>query len=195
MSEVKPSPNNPDAEHAVLGSIIIEGRLINKVSGLLKPEDFYNSVNKEIFSAMLQMHESKIPIDILTLFEFLKSDNKAEKVGGSSHLTYLTEIVPTTANIEYYSRLVKESSKQRKISQFTEQITNNLKQNKINSDKAIEKLNKLISDISIELNENEIVQLSKKKTIRPREYILEGLIPPKTTRQLYLVVGALESLI
>jgi len=176
-SNLAPRPSIVDAENAVLGSILIDGNLINAASALLNPGDFYKTDNKDIYSAMLEMYKNSIPIDILTLFEYLQSNNKAEKVGGSSYLTYLTEIVPTTANTEYYSKLVKESSKQRTISQLTEQITNDLKQNKINSEQATEKLNKFISDISIESSENEIVQLSKKKTIRPREYILEGLIP------------------
>jgi len=107
----RPLPQNIEAEQAVLGALIIEGNLINQVLEILSPEDFYKESHKKVMNAMIELDKNGEPIDILTVFEFLKSrDHMLEDVGGSSYLTFLTETVPTTANVSHYARLVKEKS-------------------------------------------------------------------------------------
>lgn len=60
---------------------------------------------------MIDLDRESKPIDLLTVFEFLKAKGQMlEDVGGSNYLTYLTEVVPTTANISYYAQIVKEKS-------------------------------------------------------------------------------------
>ena len=107
MEISRPLPQNIEAEQAVLGALIIEGSLINEVLEVLTPDDFYKDSHKNILNAMIELDKATNPIDILTVFEFLKSkDHMLEDVGGSNYLTYLTEIVPTAANITYYSQIV-----------------------------------------------------------------------------------------
>jgi replicative DNA helicase len=107
----RPLPQNLEAEQAVLGALIIEGSLINQVLEILTAEDFYKDSHKKIVSAMIDLDRESKPIDLLTVFEFLKAKGQLlEDVGGSNYLTYLTEIVPTTANINYYAQIVKEKS-------------------------------------------------------------------------------------
>jgi len=109
----KPLPQNIDTERAVLGCILIEGGLIKKVSAILDDEDFYETKHKKIYSAMLRMLDQGIAIDLTSLFEYLNSNGKADEVGGSIYLIYLTENIPTTVNIQYYAELVKEQNKKR----------------------------------------------------------------------------------
>src|SRR3990170_4054826 len=105
----KPLPQNIEAEQAVLGGVLIEGVAINQVLEILTTEDFYRESHRKIFEAMIELDKNSSPIDILTLFDYLKSQGQLlEEVGGSSYLTYLTEIVPSVANIGYYAKLVKE---------------------------------------------------------------------------------------
>ena len=111
MELSRPLPQNLEAEQAVLGALIIEGSLINQVLEILTTEDFYKDSHKKIISAMIDLDRDSKPIDLLTVFEFLKAKGQLlEDVGGSNYLTYLTEIVPTTANIGYYAQIVKEKS-------------------------------------------------------------------------------------
>lgn len=114
--KIKPLPQNIEAEQAVLGAFLIDSRVINEVLEILAPGDFYKEADQKIFQAMIGMHRENRPIDILTLFDYLKSKGRIlEEVGGSSYLTYLTQIVPSTTNICYYARLVKEKAKERRL--------------------------------------------------------------------------------
>ena len=112
----KPLPQNTEAEQAVLGAVLIEGNAINQVLEIVARDDFYKESHKKIFDAMIELDRAGKPIDILTLFDYLKSRGQLlEEVGGSSYLTYLTEVVPSTVNVEYYARLVKEKAILRKL--------------------------------------------------------------------------------
>ena len=104
-------PQNLEAEQAVLGAILIESSAINQVMEILTADDFYKEAHRKIYNAMIDLDRDNKPIDLLTLFDYLKGNgNLLEEVGESSYLTYLTEIVPATENVSYYAKLVKEKS-------------------------------------------------------------------------------------
>lgn len=109
MANARIPPNSEEAEQAVLGALLIDATAINTVSQLVRADYFYNGVNKIIFEAMLELYESRQPIDLLTLSHLLKKKKKYENIGGSEYLTSLTNVVPTAANIEHYAQILKET--------------------------------------------------------------------------------------
>jgi replicative DNA helicase len=114
MAITRVPPHNAEAEQSVLGAILIDKDAINTVSEILKPEDFYDNVHETIFAAMLVLYESRSPIDIVTLTSALKKKNK-QKVVEISYITDLVNSVPTAANVEYYAKIIKESSTKRSL--------------------------------------------------------------------------------
>jgi replicative DNA helicase len=145
----RPLPQNIEAEQAVLGAILIDGDLINQVLNILINEDFYRESHRKMFDAMVDLERNNKPIDILSLFDYLKSDGHLlEEVGGSSYLTYLTEIVPTTVNIEYYARLVKEKSILRRLVIAATEIASRGQEEGINVDEFIDRAEHAILDVA-----------------------------------------------
>ncbi len=145
----RPLPQNIEAEQAVLGAILIDGDLINQVLNILINEDFYRESHRKMFDAMVDLERNNKPIDILSLFDYLKSDGHIlEEVGGSSYLTYLTEIVPTTVNIEYYARLVKEKSILRRLVIAATEIASRGQEEGINVDEFIDRAEHAILDVA-----------------------------------------------
>ncbi len=115
-SNGQPLPQNQEDEQAVLGAILIDSSVINEVVEILAPADFYKEAHQKIVQAMTEMYRENKPIDILTVFNYLKSQGQLlEDVGGSSYLTYLTRVVPTTVNVGYYAGLVKKAASKRKL--------------------------------------------------------------------------------
>ena len=148
MEISRPLPQNIEAEQAVLGALIIEGSLINEVLEVLTPDDFYRDSHKNILNAMIELDKATNPIDILTVFEFLKSkDHMLEDVGGSNYLTYLTEIVPTTANITYYSKIVKEKSILRNLVLTASDIAKRSHEEGIDVDELVDKAEHSILEV------------------------------------------------
>ncbi len=114
---------NIEAEQAVLGAILIDNNVINKVSEILKSPDFYRIVHQIIYKTMLDMHAKHQPIDMITLIEELKNRNKLDDVGGVSYITLLANIVPTSANALYHARIVVNNALLRQLGESGAAIT------------------------------------------------------------------------
>lgn len=108
-------PHDDDAEVAVLGALLIDKEAALLSTELMKPEFFYSDNHKEIFEAMLELHEQRHPIDLVTLTSVLKKRKTYDRVGGASYLTSLAGAVPTAANIDYYAAILKEKYMRRSM--------------------------------------------------------------------------------
>ncbi len=103
-------PQSLEAEQAVLGAIIIEGESITKAIDILTPQDFYREPHRKIYTAMLELFNKNEPIDLITLTEHLKDKGQLDEAGGLGYLSNLATVVPTSANIRYHAKLVREKA-------------------------------------------------------------------------------------
>ncbi len=103
-------PQNIEAEQSVLGAILLENAALSSVIEILAPEDFYKSSHKKIFLAMRDLYEKNEPIDLVTLTEQMSRKEQLEEVGGASYLSSIVNQVPTSANVRYHSKIVKEKA-------------------------------------------------------------------------------------
>lgn len=114
MNERVP-PQNIEAEQSVLGAMLLEKSAIDQVEEILLPEDFYREAHKIIYNAMLELAYKNEAVDIVTITEVLRRNNRLEDVGGISYVTFLANTVPTAANVIYHAKIVAEKSMLRKL--------------------------------------------------------------------------------
>ena len=103
-------PNDIEAEQAVLGSMLTDKDAVISAIEVLKEEDFYREDNKIIYRAILNLYNRAEPVDIITLKAELTSMGKFEATGGLEYLAELPEMVPTTANVDKYIKIVEEKA-------------------------------------------------------------------------------------
>jgi len=108
-------PQNMEAEKACLGSMLLDREAIEVAIDFLKAEDFYSTQHRIIFDSILDLYNRSIPVDIITITDHLKSLGLFEKAGGAVYVSSLLDEVPTSANIEYYARIVEQKSLLRKL--------------------------------------------------------------------------------
>jgi len=108
-------PQSLEAEQAVLGALLANPVTIARVVEMLRPESFYKQANKVIYSAILDLFNSSEPIDVITVSEHLRDLDKLDAVGGRTYVNDLALSVVTTANIEYYAKLVAEKAVLREL--------------------------------------------------------------------------------
>ncbi|MFZ5647387.1 MAG: replicative DNA helicase [Bacillota bacterium] len=106
----KVPPQNIDAEQWVLGSIFIDRDTLYRVSRFLKPDDFYLESHRLIYRAFLDLDESGVPADLVTVTDLLRQHGDLEKAGGATYVASLAGMVPTAANAESYARIIEEKS-------------------------------------------------------------------------------------
>ena len=113
---IKLPPQNIDAEQSLLGALLIDKDAIVRVAELIKSANFYRSEQHgHIYSAILDLFERRDPIDLVTVTEELKRKGTYDKVGGAGYLTNIINLVPTSAHIENYARIVKEHAIRRSL--------------------------------------------------------------------------------
>jgi replicative DNA helicase len=110
---LKTPPNNPEAERAVLGSILMDTtergdeRVMDLcLSGKVVPETFFDPRNREIYTAMVSMNRHSKPLDALSLIEELRVAGKLEAVGGVAYIQSLIDQAPTTAHAEHHIGII-----------------------------------------------------------------------------------------
>ncbi len=103
-------PQSLEAEQAVLGALLVSGDGVSRIVDILEPEYFYRKAHQVLYAAMLDLYEANEPIDIITVSQYMKDEGKLDSVGGKAYITDLSLGVATTANLEYYAKVVQEKA-------------------------------------------------------------------------------------
>ncbi len=123
MFPEKLPPHDPDAEEAVNGSLLIDGKTIYLVAGRLHPEDFLSEANRHIFQACQSLYQRDEAIDQITVAQELERLGRLEKCGGTAYLNHLISIVPTSLDIMHYADIVYRLSISRQLITAADKIS------------------------------------------------------------------------
>lgn len=107
-----------DLEAAILGACLIEGFAFGRTYGCINADEFYVDSNKVVYSAMKEMYDNSIPIDIFTVTEFIQNKKGIEDFNGdriAAYICRLTNFVVSSVHLEYHCHLVRDMWRRRKI--------------------------------------------------------------------------------
>jgi replicative DNA helicase len=118
-------PHNEEAERATLGALLLSSdtEALSTVIQYLRDDDFYRSAHRRVFQSIIALFERGESIDLITLAKELKSRGDLEGVGGAGYISSLTSAVPSTANVEYYAKIVQETSIRRRLIRISNEIS------------------------------------------------------------------------
>jgi replicative DNA helicase len=107
-------PSSPEAEAAVLGSLILDYRAVDHLDNL-HAEHFHDRTNAVLFRAILDLHQAGRPGDTLALVEHLRAAGTYERIGGASRIAQLAASVPNAAHVRHYAGIVREKAARRAL--------------------------------------------------------------------------------
>ncbi|MFA6508670.1 MAG: replicative DNA helicase [Treponemataceae bacterium] len=116
-------PHNDEAEQATLGALLLDDDAITVAIRYLRANDFYSNANRRIFQAILNLFNKGRKADIITVVDELRQEGELDGAGGPSYIASLTDVVPTSANIDYYARIVQDRSIRRALLKIAAEIT------------------------------------------------------------------------
>ena len=119
---IRQMPHSPEAEQAVLGSMLIDADCVKDVMDKLQPEDFYLRRNREIFETIYSMFVYSKPIDGVTVAGEMEK-NGLYNDNTRSYLLQLMEITPTSANVMEYAKIVRDKALMRAVATAAGDIT------------------------------------------------------------------------
>ena len=114
-------PQSLEAEQALLGSVLIDGRCLTDVIGIVKPEDFYLQQNREIYEAVYTMFNFSETIDPVTVLEKMR-ELGTHRDNSRDYVLQLMEITPTAAHAVRYANIVKDKAMLRGLGQAASDI-------------------------------------------------------------------------
>ena len=125
IAQLRIPPHSIEAESSVLGGLLLDNGAWDRVSDLLSDADFYRYEHRLVFGAVGSLINGSRPADVITVFEQLQSQGKADEVGGLSYLNSLAQYVPSAGNIRRYAEIVRERSILRKLVSASDEIATN----------------------------------------------------------------------
>ncbi len=132
----KVPPQNIEAEQSLLGSLMIDGESMFKISDFLQAKDFYKKSHRDIYEAVLDLFEKKEAIDLLSVSGRLQEKGLLKEAGGKSYLTSLVNSVPTATHVADYARIVQKKRILRDLIRSGQEISSSA----YNEAKEVEKL-------------------------------------------------------
>ena len=115
MSDIKMAPFSNESEASIIGSIFREPDRIHEAMSLIDPEDLFSNEIRIIYKAMIKLKRKDQPIDMITLADELKNQNKFDDVGGIYKLSTLEDYTPTATAIAFHCRKVRALAIKRKF--------------------------------------------------------------------------------
>ena len=115
-------PNNVEAEATVLAAMLLSTEVVPDAISQLRPEDFYRPAHRTLFQALIEMNERSIPIDSISVIDYLTSVDKLSAVGGEAYILELVGNTLSLVNWQHHAGIVRRDSMLREIIGATNQI-------------------------------------------------------------------------
>ena len=122
VEALKIPPHSIESEQSTLGGLLLDNHAWDKIGDLLREEDFYRADHRLIWKHISKLIERGKPADVITVFESLDADKRAEEAGGLAYLNALAQNTPSAANIRGYAQIVRDRSILRRLLGSTDDI-------------------------------------------------------------------------
>lgn len=158
--KLKLLPQSIEAEEAILGAILVNPASLGRIVESLKSESFYKPAHRIIYEAVLDLFRKNEPIDIVTVSEHLRNKEELENAGGRAYINDLALNVVTTANIEYYAKIVQEKEIKRALINAGSEIVS-MSYESEDTDNVLDSAQKLIFNIASKKDTSDLVPIEE----------------------------------
>jgi len=109
--EQRMPPHDREAERSVLGSMLRDNQVIGDVVQFLKTENFYQFAHQKLFEAIHTLSIDRgVPVDPVTLADFLSENQLMQDVGGYGYIVELWDAAPSAGNAVHYANIIRQKS-------------------------------------------------------------------------------------
>jgi replicative DNA helicase len=154
-------PHNIEAEHSVIGSMLMDKEAIMIASEIITGDDFYQKQCGILFSNMVELFNEGKAVDLVTLQNRLKENGVPEEVSNMGFVREILTNIPTSANVKYYADIVYEKAVLRKLIKTNEQIVNDCYVGADKLENILESTEKKIFDIVQRRNTGDYIPINK----------------------------------
>ena len=107
-------PQNIRAEQIVLGNMMQNALCACNVRSLLSEDNFYREAHRNIYRAIVHLVEIAEQVDLITVTDYLRTNNQLEDSGGIAYITALSMEFYSESRFWACARTVSDKAKQRR---------------------------------------------------------------------------------
>lgn len=147
-------PHNLEAEKAVIGAMLSSAYAIDDVISVgISQDSFFDEKNIIMFKHIKELHDEGVPVDTVTLNDYLQEKKMLEKAGGSVYISMLLESVPASSNVRFYAKIVNKKARERATINIARGIIDNVRLGQENIvEKAQDALQRVFEEKNKEVN-------------------------------------------
>ena len=119
-----PLPYNFLAEKIVLSCLLISYEAVEITIKTVRVETFYFINHQEIYKAIVEMYRKKVPINVISVNNFLKESGCLDKIGGTKVLLELLNQIPNLVYLEEYIQLIQDKFLRRSLINLGYEVIN-----------------------------------------------------------------------
>ena len=127
-------PHNIEAEQALMGAILINNDIVDKINNFLLPRHFYDPVHSRIFELTNKFINNGNLASPVTLKTYFENDEGLKELGGISYLSKLVSHATTIINATQYAQTIYDLSMRRELIDLGENIVNTARDSEIDQD-------------------------------------------------------------
>lgn len=141
-------PHDESSERAVLGSLIIHPEVLDTAITKLKPYDFFNQKNREIFNAIVELFNQSKAIEPLLIKDILEKKGTLDLVGGIGYILQVSsEAVPPEITYQLID-ILKEKSTLRALIESAQKIISKAKSGSGDINQLLEEAESIIFQVT-----------------------------------------------
>ena len=116
-------PHDLEAERSVLAAMLLSQDVLNECLSSVRHDDFYLYSHRVIYQAMSMMFDRGMPVDPISLADYLKSEGTLERVGGMEYLLELNGNSFALASWRHHLDIMRRHATLRQIITASARIT------------------------------------------------------------------------
>jgi len=124
MNQAPQPQHSTDAEQALLGAILVDGKLIERVQGFLQPQHFSYPLHGNIYAVACELHSLQRTVSAVTVNTYMKNDEELIQHGGSRYIMDLAGSAASLLSVTDYAKLILDLAVTRDLIGFAEDVAN-----------------------------------------------------------------------
>lgn len=116
-------PHNIEAEQALLGALLVNNDVYDRVAGIINETHFYDPVHGRIFETAASRIQKNALASPVTLKGFLEKDEGLQELGGPTYLVRLAGASISIFAAKDYAQLIYDLSIRRKLIEIGHEIS------------------------------------------------------------------------
>ncbi len=153
-------PHNIEAEQSCIAACLIDPQAIEALGMVVGgPDAFYKSAHRTLYSTVRRLRERGESVDYITVTNDLQEKGELDEIGGIEYLGQIIDVLPTTANIEHYGRIVQENAVRRQVMILGRKLHGTAFSEDFQTE--FDACKNALMDISLQRRSNELVHISE----------------------------------